>query len=202
MPSVFTSHRPGFRWRPRRQLALHQRPPRVLHTWLDDGGSLTARLVALSEGQFRVEVLQQYLALPSREEQQALGMARPSRALIREVILMGCNQPWVFARSVLPLSSLSGRLRHLRKQRNRPLGAFLFSQPQLERSPIAVAAFNTHDGYLPASIPCPYPLWGRRSIFALDGKPLLVSEVFLPALCDQLLSNASNHPNHRLIIGL
>ncbi|MFH0350981.1 MAG: chorismate lyase [Chromatiales bacterium] len=26
-------------------------------------------------------------------------------------------------------------------------------------------------------------LWGRRSLFRLQGKPLLVAEVFLPDLC-------------------
>jgi chorismate--pyruvate lyase len=175
-------------------LPLRDRPSPCLHSWLDDEGSLTARLVGLSKGQFQVEVLRQQLALPSRDEQQALGMKRPARALIREVILRGHHQPWVFARSVLPLSSLSGKLRHLRKQRNRPLGAFLFSQPQLVRSPIAVASFNADDAYLPPGIACSTPLWGRRSVFALDGKPLLVSEVFLPAFCDQLRSNDSRSP--------
>jgi chorismate--pyruvate lyase len=189
LPSAIASTHRSFRWRPRRQLPPQSRPPRMLCSWLDDSGSLTARLIALSGGQFHVAILRQYLALPSREEQQALAMPRPARALIREVILYGRNQPWVFARSVLPLSSLSGKLRHLRKQRNRPLGAFLFSQPHLVRSPIAVAAFSTDDGYVPASIARQNSLWGRRSVFALDGKPLLVSEVFLPALCAQLLQD-------------
>lgn len=185
MPSATTStHR---RWRPRRQLAPKCRPPVVLHSWLDDSSSLTARLSKLSQGQFRVEIVKQYVALPSSEEQQTLAMRRPGRALIREVILYGHNQPWIFARSVLPLTSLSGPLRHLRKQRNRPLGAFLFSQPQLVRSPIAVAAFNVDDNCLPAAIVRQQRLWGRRSIFSLHAKPLLVSEVFLPALCAQLL---------------
>lgn len=194
LPRVTASTRFYSRWRPRHQLPLRDRPSPCLYSWLDDEGSLTARLVGLSKGQFQVEVLRQQLALPSRDEQQALSMKRPARALIREVILRGYHQPWVFARSVLPLSSLSGKLRHLRKQRNRPLGAFLFSQPQLVRSPIAVACFNADDAYLPPGIACSSLLWGRRSVFALDGKPLLVSEVFLPAFCDQLRANNSRSP--------
>lgn len=185
MPSAIVHHRRS-RWRPRRQLAPQCRPPAMLNTWLDDSGSLTARLIALSDNHFAVDVLRQTIALPSPDEQRALHMPRPGYALIREVILRGHQQPWVFARSVLPLSSLTGELRHLRKQGNRPLGAFLFSQPHLTRSPIAVAAFNADDGYVPAAIAQSYPLWGRRSVFALKGKPLLVSEVFLPALCEQL----------------
>jgi chorismate--pyruvate lyase len=181
LPPATISTPRSSRWRPRRHLDAQCRPPRALHTWLDDKGSLTARLIAQSGGQFHVEIVQQYIALPARDEQQILHLSRPSLALIREVILCGRNQPWVFARSVLPLSSLTGELRHLRKQHNRPLGAFLFSQPQLIRSPIAVTAFNVDDTYVPAALAQQYPLWGRRSAFSLHGKRLLVSEVFLPA---------------------
>jgi len=186
LPRAVISTPRSSRWRQRRQLPSHCRPPRALHSWLDDSGSLTARLIAFSQGQFHVEVLQQGLGIPSRDEQQQLHMKRPGLALIREVILCGHKQPWVFARSVLPLSSLTGELRHLRKYTARPLGAFLFRQPHLQRSTIAVAAFNADDSYVPAGLAHQFPLWGRRSVFALRGKPLLVSEVFLPALCEQL----------------
>ena len=91
------------------------------------------------------------------------------------------DQAWVFARSVLPLSSLVGVLRHLRKQGNRPLGAFLFSQPKLIRSPIALSLINRHHNYVPAVFMGNAPVWGRRSIFYVANKPLLVSEVFLPS---------------------
>ena len=136
--------------------------------------------MTLSQGDFRVEVLQQTYARASHSEAQALAIAPHSLCLIREVILMGHNQPWVFARSVLPLTSLTGKLRHLRKQGNRPLGAFLFSQPHLTRSTIAVAVINRHHGYLPEALIGDKWVWGRRSIFYVGGKPLLVSEVFLP----------------------
>lgn len=177
-------------WQPLAHLSLshprQQRPSPSLRNWLQDKGSLTARLIAASDGQFQVKVLRQVIALPSRSEQQALEMKRPSLALIREVALYGCNQPWVFARSLLPLTSLTGSLRHLRKQGNRPLGAFLFSQPHLVRSPIAVAAISPEDAYVPAALTNNTLLWGRRSVFYLASKPLLVSEVFLPAFCARL----------------
>lgn len=186
MPKAPAYRSTRIRWLPRQQLPIGRRPPKTLLPWLDDSGSLTARLIALSKSDFHVQVVQQQLGIPSRDEQQALHMPRPALALIREVILFGHHQPWVFARSVLPLSSLTHTLRHLRKQRNRPLGAFLFSQPQLERSAIAVAAFSVDDGYVPHALVSQTPLWGRRSVFSLDAKPLLVSEVFLPAFCAQL----------------
>lgn len=183
------------RWCARRQLPISNRPPAVLAQWLDDEGSLTARLLRLSQGQFRVEVLRQTIALPQRDEWQALGMKRPSRTLIREVILLGADEPWIFARSLLPLSSLVGNLRHLRKQGNQPLGAFLFSQTQLQRSPITVTRLGGHHGYLPNHLIGAERLWARRSVFSLQNRPLLVSEVFLPALCRQLQAEPVIHTN-------
>lgn len=171
---------PGLLWRPLALWPRAIRPSLALQHWLTDPGSLTARLIAKSNGQFRVEIVRQFIGRANRNECQALGIHTCHRVLIREVILKGHNQPWVFARSLLPLSSLSGELRHLRKQRNRPLGAFLFSQSHLVRSPIALAAIQRNHCYVPAALAGPELLWGRRSVFSLDGKPLLVSEVFLP----------------------
>lgn len=170
------------------RLPINLAPNSGLRPWLMDKGSLTAKLIVLSGGDFRVEVLRQVHARASHSEAKALGIAYHSLCLIREVLLMGHNQPWVFARSVLPMSSIDGKLRHLRKQGSRPLGAFLFNQPQLVRSPIALALINRHHGYVPASLIGDYSLWGRRSIFYVEGKPLLVSEVFLanfPGFSDQ-----------------
>lgn len=167
------------RWQSLLAIAPQNRPPLPLQTWLLNETSLTARLIALSEGQFDVQIVRQFRGIPTREEQQALAMRRPGLALIREVVLRGHRQPWVFARSVLPLTSLTGRLRRLRKQGNQPLGKFLFKHPQLERSPVVIARFGKGNRYLPEVLQGEQPLWGRRSVFRLDNRPLLVSEVFL-----------------------
>ncbi len=150
-----------------------------LRPWLLDKGSLTAKLILLSQGEFRVQVISQVHARASRGEAIALGIPPFQLCLVREVILLGHNQAWVFARSVLPLMSLTGKLRHLRKQGSRPLGAFLFSQPKLARSPIALGLIYRHHHYVPEALMGDAPVWGRRSIFYVEGKPLLVSEVFL-----------------------
>jgi len=187
LPQLHSSlTRAVIRWKPLLRLPRSQRPPTALYPWLADKGSLTARLVDLSQGQFKVEILRQYLGKASRNEQGALGIGRQELCLIREVILWGKGEAWIFARSLLPLRSLTGKLRHLRKQDQSPLGAFLFSQPQLARSPIAVAPINAQDQYFPSELALTKPLWGRRSIFYLAAKPLLVSEVFLPALCARI----------------
>ena len=161
-------------------------PPRALQPWLLDQGSLTAKLVAHSEGDFRVLVLRQAVMRPLASEQRLLGMTAGRQALVREVLLLGRDQPWVFARSLVPLTSLTGRLRRLRSLRERPLGAFLFAQPGLRRGPLQFSRIQPGQAYLPAEWRAGEPLWGRRSVFSLDRKPLLVSEVFLPQFTHSL----------------
>lgn len=177
---------PSPSWQPLSRIGQYQRPSLPMQDWLLDSGSLTARLIAQSSGQFKVQLVRQIIGLPRLDECQVLGMKRPTLALIREVILRGNGDPWVFARSILPLASLTGQLRHLRKQGTRPLGAFLFSQPQLTRSAIAVARISRDHDYVPGDLMGGQLLWGRRSVFYLQQKPLLVSEVFLPAFASRL----------------
>lgn len=155
--------------------------PRPLRNWLLDRGSLTERLIHASHGQFRVEVLHQRMALPHLSECRALGMPCRQRALVREVILYGQGEPWVYARSIIPVTTLTGRLRSLRKLDNRPLGALLFNDVSMQRGPIDITCTHTDTLKLP-TLPEDFQgrVWGRRSVFYLDQKPLLVSEMFLP----------------------
>lgn len=194
MPKAVSYRSPALAWQLLRSLARSQRPDPLMQNWLGDSGSLTARLIAESEGKFHVDIVQQFIGIPELNERQALGMKRPALALIREVVLCGNGEPWVFARSLLPLTSLTGGLRRLRKQRNRPLGAFLFSQPQLVRNPIAIARISRDHAYVPNDLIGNQLLWGRRSVFYLQQKPLLVSEVFLPAFATRLSLHLPRQP--------
>lgn len=102
--------------------------------------------------------------------------------MVREVELLCHNQPWVYARSVFPQATLTGRLRCLKKLDARPLGALLFNDPSMRRTHFEVAALNNAElsGYFNTTSDRFF--WGRRSLFFIDEKPLLVSEIFLPAL--------------------
>lgn len=159
------------------------RLPHHCREWLLDKHSLTARLLRACGGQFAIQVISQRWGQAQLNECQLLGIAPRQRCIIREVFLLCYGLPWVYARSVLPVSSLSGELRHLRKFGNRPLGQLLFNTPNMQRSPFQLANFKL------AQIPCHNELpdnaeslvWGRRSRFTIYNKPLLVSEIFLPA---------------------
>jgi chorismate--pyruvate lyase len=157
--------------------------PQELRDWLLDSGSLTQRLQQASDDQFSVQVLSQSLQLPGLSERQVLGLAPRRLALIREVVLFGRGVPWVFARSVIPLQTLTGRLRKLRRLDSRPLGALLFTDPTMTREPLEWACINANNSIpLTAQLPTfDEVLWGRRSVFKLSAKPLLVCEIFLPS---------------------
>jgi len=147
--------------------------------WLSDTGSLTQRLIDACNGELTVQVLRQNLGVPRLSERRALGLPQRRQALIREVILLGGGIPWVYARSIIPLSTLTGRLRRLRQLDNRPLGALLFSEPSMCREPVEIACYTS--AQMPTALAAKQStMWGRRSVFRLHNKPLLVSEIFLP----------------------
>lgn len=147
-------------------------------TWLFDRGSLTARLIALSHDHFRVQVLRQGWCSPMPWERHALELPTRHYALVREVALLCNNKPLVYARSVLPASTLIGKNRRLKHLGNKPLGAALFNDPSLTRDPLMVASIDHLKTN--ASINKKNPAYARCSIFYVAGKPLLVSEIFLP----------------------
>ncbi len=158
--------------------------PAPLRPWLLAEGSLTRLLIAASAGEFRVERVLQEWQRPTLSEARLLQIDPSQYALIREVILWGCGQPWVYARSVIPSRSLRGDLRRLRKLRNSSLGALLFRYPQLQRTPFELAAIDARA--LPEPLRSSKTLWARRSRFAIDDRALIVGEIFLDGFFETL----------------
>lgn len=165
-------------WRPQHRFTAATLPHHC-RQWLLDDRSLTARLIALDQGAFSVRRLVQAWCVPLPSERQALGLPLRQRALVREVLLQLDDRPVVFARSVFPLATLEGPLAHLRRLQNRPLGAILFRQPGMRRSPFELARLAPGSAYLEPWLDQAEPAWARRSRFNIRGSHLLVSEVFL-----------------------
>jgi chorismate--pyruvate lyase len=155
--------------------------PSTISAWLLDSGSLTQRLVKASNNQFQVRVISQKWQQAHFSERSLLGMAMRERAIIREVALLCNAEPWVFARSVIPASSLTGHLRQLRRLKDSSLGEMLFRDPAMHRHPFQIATIDGQSHQIPNFLRQASALWGRRSRFELSGKPLMVSEIFLPA---------------------
>ncbi len=152
-----------------------------LRDWLFATGSLTARLKTHCT-EFRVEVLGQEIISCSELEAND-DIAAGEQVLVREVLLYCDNKPQVFARSLLPLKSLTGEEQNLAQLGEQPLGQVLFNHPDLIRKGIEVACFNQSSSLftLIKQLGLPIiPVWGRRSVFVLNNKPIMVAEVFLP----------------------
>ncbi|ODS24161.1 hypothetical protein AB835_05135 [Candidatus Endobugula sertula] len=154
--------------------------PHSYYSWLVDKGSLTQKLIDKSQGRLSIEVLQQRIRRANFSEQRALLMPHRHWGVIREVVLYGDGIPWIYARTVIPLTTLHGPLRRLYYLGNKSLGEQLFTDPTMSRGPMEVAQLQPRQ--LPEKLQISQVTWGRRSVFRVSNKPLLVSEIFLPAL--------------------
>lgn len=158
----------------------------ALRRWLTDPGSLTARLQRHA-GAITVQVLFQGLRRANRDE-EFLFAAPVGRVMVREVLLLRGATPLVFAHTVFDPAALRGAWRGVAVLGNRPLGAALFADPRISRFPLHQKKLSRHHplyrGAAAQLKKMPPPLWARRSIFAAGKSPILVSEVFLPAIHD------------------
>ena len=171
-------------WMPARRLQRRWVPPE-LRSWLFETSSLTRRLQQCGQGQFSVRVLQQSWCRPLQNERRAIGMPDHEWALIRQVQLLCGQQPVVYARTAIPVGTLRGAQRRLAQLGDRPLGALLFADKSVRRGPLEVARISsTCQGYvtMTGGARAVGDIWGRRSLFHFGSHPLLVSEVFLPAI--------------------
>ena len=90
-----------------------------------------------------------------------------SRFWLREIILCADDEPWLAGRTLVPESTLCGPELALQQLGRTPLGRYLFTSSTLTRDFIEIGRHAE--------------LWGRRSRLRLSGKPLLLTELFLPA---------------------
>lgn len=162
-------------WHP---ATTHPEPPTgALCDWLNGAGSLTQRLIAAGNDDFRVEVLQQQQQPARADEATALGLPAGHQVWTREVLLHTAGAPRVFARTVADLQAFNAAGVHLENLGSRSLGELLFSDPRIRRAPIEISRYPV--SWLPAQhhySGC----WARRSLFASERLQLLVCEVFLP----------------------
>jgi chorismate--pyruvate lyase len=156
-----------------------------LAPWLRDRGSLTQRIRERC-GQFAVRPVRDGLARIAFDESALLGLAPHRLAWSREVFLYADGEPVVFAHSACAPQHLRGAWAAVRGLGDRPLGALLFAHPQVVRQPLHYKSLYPHHPlHRSASDELggnPDRLWARRSLFALRGAPLLVTEVFLPGI--------------------
>jgi chorismate--pyruvate lyase len=157
-------------------------PDVYLKNWLLDTGSLTERLQSHCR-EFRVELLGQRQEAVTLEECNHLGLSNVSYCQqdwqVREVVLWGGNEPWVFARSIIPQSLCESDFANWG---NKPLGQLIFNDDRFKRSPFQITCLSEPLNFLANfSLSVSNPLWGRRSVFCYQQHKMMVAEIFLPS---------------------
>ena len=168
-------------WVPR----VPQSLPPELRAWLNETGSLTQRVlnVCTPAQPFNLQLLRRGFAAAHRDELPLLGLH--DRARVREILLKRGELPLVFAHSVISHRDLHGAWAILDGIGGRSLGSILFHDHTVHRGALHFRRIDArHPLFRKAQPWCegdrPLELWARRAVFRREGRPLIVTEVFLP----------------------
>ncbi|WP_099330515.1 chorismate lyase [Erwinia amylovora] len=134
--------------------------------WLMEVDSMTRRFERHCQ-RVTVNMLREGFVSPEEIAQEVIMLPAESRYWLREIELCADGVPWLVARTLVPESTLIGPEQKLQQLGTVPLGRYLFASSTLTRDFIDVGQSAG--------------LWARRSRLRLSGKPLLLSELFLPA---------------------
>ena len=138
----------------------------ALRDWLMLEDSMTKRIEQYGKPVSVTLLNEEFIHRDALTSEQHLLPEEP-RYWLREILLCVGDEPWLAGRTVVPESTLCGPELALQQLGKTPLGRYLFTSSQLTRDFIEI---GRHDA-----------LWGRRSRLRLSGKPLLLTELFLPA---------------------
>ncbi len=170
--------------------------------WLTRGGSLTCRLQTL--GRVDVQVVRETVDFVWTSEAHCLKLRARQRVWAREVLLLVEGEPFIAARSIVPLVASRSVWGGIRQLHTRPLSELLYGGV-IQRSALASRPVGRRDplqhfvrrclaqpalGLLPAPPSSDaQPCVARRSVFIHAGEPLLVTECMLAALWTRLAAH-------------
>jgi chorismate--pyruvate lyase len=172
-------------WRPLAECAA--RVPTLLMPWLAEPGLLTSRVRAQCGAPARLRLLRLDPAPLDPAVACRLGVD-DAMCLLREIEFTCGPRRWIFAQSVFPQSTLRSHP-WLRELGDRGLGESLSAVEDVRREPLEYSELRPGHPLARAALPesaDAVSIWARRAVYRLGGSPILVQEVFLPALgrCD------------------
>ncbi|MDG3086658.1 chorismate lyase [Vibrio hannami] len=141
----------------------------IILDWLQEEGSLSRRLAQKCHD-LTVNLLCNRVISSEQLNLQEISLLSEEECILREVILNGDDEEWVIGRTLMPLSSLEDQQYDLSKLGEIPLGLTVFRAEEVSRDKLQAGWAETSYGKLLA----------RRSRLWMNGKPLLVAELFLP----------------------
>ncbi|MBS0358722.1 MAG: chorismate lyase [Proteobacteria bacterium] len=176
------------RWYPKG--VLDSLIPPLLKPLLLYAGSMTHHMESICHS-VKIDAHIEHHGFACRDERQLLDLPYRQMVWVREITMVCDGEPWLFGRTVIPQKTLVGYWKRLTRLRSIPLGAVLFRDPNIVRGEYEIAQLDKHHflynksrRYLENDKDY---LWARRSQFYLDENPLLLSEVFLPAMIKRIM---------------
>ncbi len=172
-------------WLENRSGIRHTLPENV-QSWTYEPGSLTQRLRDYYGDAVGVKILLQQWNTPFLSERRLLKLHESKYSLIREVLLHADGKPLILARTIIPAKTIKAAKRNLAHLGNRPLGEVIFSYPKLERIEMDVTLIDLPTWTQPAIAEGHIiePVRGRRTVYAIAHRQMLVSEFFLPGVLE------------------
>ena len=136
-------------------------------SWLSESGPITNRIKLSQE--FELELLNDDIDEISKEEELFLNSVSKTFR-VRRVILLGNKTPVVYAKSVIPTSTIENGLSSLGKIGNAPLGDILFTPGVFTKLDMVCASFLSKEKNV---------YWGRKIKYSVNSEPISVMEIFL-----------------------
>ena len=120
------------------------------------------------DSKYKLELIQDELDIVKASEREFL-KTNSNDIRVREVILYANQDPFVFARTIIPTSTIQKGLSDLGKIGNKPLGDILFEKKIFSKEIVLYSSFKRKNKIF----------WGRISKYTVKGYPFSVMEVFL-----------------------
>ena len=135
-------------------------------SWLTESGSITSRIKSFSN--FRLKLLRDGPGKVDASEDDLI-ITNYKENNIREVVLYSDEEPFIYAKSILPLETIRLGLGALGSLKENPLGDILFSNPEIKKKHMLFAKFESNKRIF----------YGRKGIYTVKGYPFSVCEIFL-----------------------
>lgn len=155
-----------------------------LRSWLIGKGLLTLRMKAVCGERFALRMVDQWTGLLGPALRSALG-SQDNAGMFRDVEMFRGDQVWVFEQTVMPDSTLCAHP-WLAELGDAAVGETLSDLSGIERSSYEYAWLPAEDAVTARALRDaevkPAGVWARRSRVCLRSAPLLIQELFLPAM--------------------
>jgi len=173
----------SIQWLPAERLGQLTMDAQV-RSWLIGKGLLTLRMRAVCGERYGLRLVDQWTGLLNAAHKSVLRSA-DNAGLFRDVEMCCGELVWAFEQTVMPDSTLSAHP-WLAELGDSALGETLSDLSGVERSAYEYAWLPEEDPVTARALRDaqvrPAGLWARRSRVSLRSAPLLIQEVFLPAM--------------------